>query len=337
MLIEFIFVFFVAFFFVKLLIRYGPEFGFVDTPNGRSSHQKAMPISAGIGIYGAVVIGVALFDFELLCVHLLTALAIFLVFVVGVLDDHRDTSPRTKFLVIAVATVLMFLDGISLNSLGTLFGVSITLGWLSLPFTLFAVIGYTNALNLVDGLDGLAGSLSLIILSALFIIGYSHGDQFMIIISSAFISALAAFLVFNWHPAKIFMGDSGSLVLGFVIAVLAIRATEHIHSVAVLFLVSLPVFDTLIVMIRRKIIGRSMFAADKTHIHHVLLNFFEGDTKRTVIFLSTFQLIYSLTALELSNTSNETVIMILFILNTIILYLVFSEMLKRQQRMGKDY
>jgi UDP-GlcNAc:undecaprenyl-phosphate GlcNAc-1-phosphate transferase len=335
--IESIFFFFLALLLIKLVIRYGPEYGFVDTPNGRSSHRKAMPISAGIGMYGAVVVGVALFDFELLCVHFLTALALFLVFVVGVLDDHRDTSPRTKFFVIAVATVLMVLDGITLHSLGTLFGVTITLGWLSLPFTLFAVIGYTNALNLLDGLDGLAGSVSLIILVALFSVGYTHGDQFMIMLSAVFISVLAAFLAFNWHPAKIFMGDSGSLVLGFVISVLAIRATEYIHPVSVLFLVSLPVFDTLIVMIRRKVAGQSMFTADKTHIHHLLFNFFEGDTKRTVIFLAIFQMIYSLTALEITQTSNETVILMLFILNTIILYLVFSEMLKRQKRMGKGY
>ena len=106
-------------------------------------------------------------------------------------------------------------------------------------------------------------------------------------------AALAAFLLFNWHPAKIFMGDSGSLTLGFVISVLAIRATEYIHPVSVVFLVSLPVFDTLIVMIRRKVSSQSMFTADKTHIHHVLFNFFEGDTKRTVIFLSIFQIIRS--------------------------------------------
>jgi len=334
---ESVFVFVLALLLIGLLVRYAPKFGLVSVPNDRSSHGRAMPISAGIGMYGAAAAGIALFDCGFLMVHWLICLAVFLVFLVGVLDDHHDTSPRTKFFVIAVATVLMTLDGTGLHSLGTLFGVTITLGWLSLPFTLFAVIGYTNALNLIDGLDGLAGLISLIILLALFSVGYHHGDQFMMMLSAAFISALAAFLVFNWHPAKIFMGDSGSLTLGFVISVLAIRATEYIHPVSVLFLVSLPVFDTLIVMIRRKVAGKSMFIADKTHIHHVLFNFFEGDTKRTVIFLAIFQIIYSLTALELTYTSNETVILMLFLLNTIILYLVFSEMLKRQERMGKDY
>jgi len=337
MLIESIFVFVLSLILIRLLVRYASKFGLVAVPNDRSTHSRAMPISAGIGMYVAAAAGVALFDFGFLTAHLLTVLAIFIVFVVGVLDDHHDTSPRAKFFVIAIATVLLALDGISLNSLGTLFGMTITLGWLSIPFTLFAVIGYTNALNLIDGLDGLAGLISLIILLALLSVGYRHGDQFMIILSSAFISALAAFLVFNWHPAKIFMGDSGSLTLGFVISVLAIRATEYIHPVSVLFLVSLPVFDTLIVMIRRKVTGKSMFAADKTHIHHVLFNFFEGDTKRTVIVLSIFQIIYSITALEITHSTNETVILILFILNTIILYLIFSEMLKRQERMGKDY
>jgi len=318
-------------------MRYGPVFGFVDIPNGRSSHSKLMPISAGIGIYGAIVITIAFFNSDFLVTHLLTALAIFMVFVVGVLDDHRDTSPRTKFFVIAIAAFLMVLDGTEIHTLGTLFGVTISLGYLSIPFTLFAVVGYTNALNLIDGLDGLAGSISLIILSGLFSVGYSYNDYFMMLLAGTFIAALAAFLLLNWHPAKIFMGDSGSLTLGFVISLLAVRATAYIHPVSVLFLVSLPVFDTIIVMIRRKVSGHSIFSADKTHIHHVLFNFFEGDTKRTVIFLSIIQIIYSVTALELTAQSSETVILMLFILNTIILYLIFSEMLKRQRRMGKEY
>jgi UDP-GlcNAc:undecaprenyl-phosphate GlcNAc-1-phosphate transferase len=296
-----------------------------------------MPISAGIGVYLAAATGVLLFDAGLVREHLFSFLAILFVFVVGVLDDHRDASPRTKFVVIAVAVLLMVFDGIEIESLGTLFGLTITLGWLSLPFTLFAVVGYTNALNLIDGLDGLAGSLSLIILSALFSVGYSYNDHLMMMLSGTFIAALAAFLLFNWHPAKIFMGDSGSLVLCFVISLLAVRTTVYIHPVSVLFLVSIPVFDTLIVMIRRKVSGHSIFAADKTHIHHVLFNFFEGDTKRTVIFLSIMQIIYVLTALEVTAESSETVILMLFILNTIVLYLIFSEMLKRQRRMGKEY
>jgi UDP-GlcNAc:undecaprenyl-phosphate GlcNAc-1-phosphate transferase len=336
-LIESVFVFVLAIVLIGGVMRYGPAFGFVDTPNGRSAHQRSMPISAGIGIYLAAAAGVLLFDTGLVLEHALSLLAILLVFVVGVLDDHRDASPRTKFVVIAVATLLMVFDGIEIQSLGTLFGLTITLGWLSLPFTLFAVAGYTNALNLIDGLDGLAGSLSLIILAALFSVGYSYDDHLMMMLSGTFMAALAAFLLFNWHPAKIFMGDSGSLVLGFVISLLAVRATAYIHPVSVLFLVSLPVFDTLIVMIRRKASGRSIFMADKTHIHHILFNFFEGDTKRTVIFLSIMQIIYALTALEVTAESSETVILMLFVLNTIVLYLIFSEMLKRQRRMGKEY
>jgi UDP-GlcNAc:undecaprenyl-phosphate GlcNAc-1-phosphate transferase len=268
---------------------------------------------------------------------MLTCMALLIVFIVGVLDDHRDAMPNTKFIAIAIAAVLMALDGIMITSFGTLYGINVTLGWFAIPFTVFAAVGYTNALNLIDGLDGFAGLISLIILGALFSVGYNNGDQFMMTLSGSFASALLAFMFYNWNPAKIFMGDSGSLTIGFVISILAIKATQYIHPVTVLFLVALPVFDTIIVMIRRKLNSTSMFSADKSHIHHVLLHFFENDVKKTVIFLATLQMAYSTTALLLVESSDQAGSLMLFIINTIILYLVLSEMLRRQLRMGDGY
>ncbi|OHE17044.1 MAG: undecaprenyl-phosphate alpha-N-acetylglucosaminyl 1-phosphate transferase, partial [Sulfurimonas sp. RIFOXYD2_FULL_37_8] len=253
-----IIVFLATFLFIKLLIRYAPSIGLVDIPNHRSTHKTVTPRGAGIGIVVGVMISDFLFLNTIVLDHFATFLAIFLVFMIGVLDDHRDATPKTKFYVIFAAVLLIAYDDIVIHSLGHLFGYQITLGWFAIPFTMFAVAGFTNALNLSDGLDGLAGGLSIIILSTLCVIGYENNDYFIVSMSLSFISAILAFMWFNWNPAQIFMGDSGSLTLGFLISVLAIKSLEYINPMSVLFITAIPIIDTLIVMIRRKRNGHSI-------------------------------------------------------------------------------
>jgi len=329
-ILEFILIFILALVLIKLIINNALRLGLVDIPNERSMHTRHHPRGAGIGIFLAVAIMDPFFDFNLLTDHYLVCLATLSVFIVGVLDDHQDTSPNTKFIVLAIAALMVYFDGIAVTTLGVLFGLEINLGWFALPFTLFAIVGFTNALNLVDGLDGLAGSLSIVILSALFSIGYTSGDYFMMLLSGSFIAGLLAFMVYNWNPASIFMGDSGSLVLGFIIGLLVIKAAVHIHPVTVLFIIAVPLMDTIIVMVRRKRQGKSMFEADKTHLHHVLFNFFNQDVKRTVVFLAILQAMYSITGLLIVDSGNQSLSLVLFGLNTIVLYFVFTEMLRRQ-------
>jgi UDP-GlcNAc:undecaprenyl-phosphate GlcNAc-1-phosphate transferase len=206
------------------------------------------------------------------------------------------------------------------------------LGWFALPFTIFAAVGFTNALNLIDGLDGLAGSISLVILSSFFYIGMLHDDQFMMIISGAFIASLLAFLIYNWNPASIFMGDSGSLTLGFIITLLAIKSLEYIPAVSVLFIAAIPLLDTFVVMVRRKRNKKSMFSADKCHMHHVLQSFFDNHTKKTVIFMIILQLVYSLIGLQLEKDMEQTVPMVLFILNVVFVYMLLNRMIQRDGR-----
>ncbi len=323
-------IFIVALILIKLIIKNALSLGLVDIPNSRSMHTRHHPRGAGIGFFLAVAMVEPFFHFNLLLEHYLSVIAIFSVFIVGLLDDHQDTAPNTKFIIIAIASLLVYFDGVSVTTLGVLFGFDIQLGWLALPFTLFAIVGFTNALNLIDGLDGLAGSVSIVILAALFSIGYEHNDAFMMVLSSAFIAGLLAFLVYNWNPASIFMGDSGSLVLGFIIGMLVIKAAAYVHPVTVLFIIAVPLLDTIIVMVRRKRDGKSMFEADKTHLHHVLFDFFNRDVKMTVIFLVILQAIYSITGLLIVDDANQSLSLILFGLNVIILYFIFSGMLRRQ-------
>ncbi len=312
--------------------HFAPRIGLLDIPNERSIHCSIIPRGAGIGFSVAVFIVFALFHWDIMLEYLWTSIAIGMVFFVGVLDDHHDTSPNTKFFVIIFATVLLYFDGIVIDELGTFFGQELRLGWLSIPFTIFAVSGFTNAMNLIDGLDGLSATLGIIILAVFMIVGITHGDTFITVLASLTITALAAFLLFNWHPATIFMGDSGSLTLGFLISVLAIKSLAYLPTVSILFIAAIPILDTLIVMIRRKRNGRSAFSADKCHIHHLVQTFFDGNTKRAVISLAVLQSIYSLTGLQLDRSSDEGILLLLFILNVILLYMILGAMITRQER-----
>ncbi len=328
--------FFFAFLLSAALIGYvrskAEKWGMVDIPNDRSSHTDRTPRSAGIGFFMAAAVVLPLFNPALVFSHLWAFTAIFLVFIVGVLDDHHNTSPNTKFFVIILSTVFLYFDGLLIDDLGTFWGIQLSLGWLALPFTVFAVTGFTNALNLADGLDGLAGTLSIVILLGFFTLGYTHGDDFMMSLSGMFIAVVLAFLLYNWHPASIFMGDSGSLTLGFVISLLAIHSLKYLPAVSILFVAAIPILDTLVVMIRRKRKGRSMFSADRCHIHHIMRHFFAKDTPRTVLFLGILQAIYTFTGLQLGKTSDEGYLLMLFILNVAMVYLFLGAMIKRQKR-----
>jgi len=331
MLFEFLLVFILAIFFIYIVKKYAHNIGLVDEPNERSSHTSDTPSGAGIGFSLAIFSIIPLFYLDIFRDYTLIFFAIFLVFVIGVLDDIRDASPKTKFIVLILSTVFLIIDDFLISYVGVYFGKHIYLGSFAAPFTIFAVVAFTNALNLIDGLDGLAGSVSIVIFMSFFIIGYQNDDLILMVISGSFISGLLAFLIVNWYPASIFMGDSGSLVLGFVIALLAIRSLIYIPAISILFITAIPILDTAIVVVRRKLNGKGIFAADKCHLHHIFYRFFSNDTKKTVLFFIVMQSAYSLTGLQFNKYHDDGFLLILFILNVIMVYLFTDAMIKRQK------
>ncbi len=340
--IKLIFTFLSSLLFIKLIIKNASFLGLVDIPNERSSHSKITPRGAGIGFGFAFFITILIFNLSLFIEYWLLFLGIFLVFLVGILDDHKDASPKAKFYAIFVATFLLYLSDISIYSLGDFFGFEISLWYFALPFTMFALAGFTNALNLIDGLDRLAASITIIILSSFLYVGYIYQDQLMIVLCRVTIVSLLAFLVFNWNPAKIFMGDSGSLFLGFVVSVVACLSLKYIHPIAVFYLAAIPIVDTLVVMTRRIRKGISPFTPDKTHIHHILLKFFGKRVKKTVFFLGLMQVLFSLVGLMLSFNSEDigkgatsTVALIAFVGITMLFYMIFTGMKRRQKLIEK--
>ncbi|WP_456451128.1 glycosyltransferase family 4 protein [Hydrogenimonas sp.] len=318
-----------------VFIQMAPRLGFVDVPNERSMHKNPIPRGAGIcfSLTALLISLVAIvFDINLLQQHFLIYIAVALVFLAGFLDDRYGVPPKTKFVFIILAAVITCVDGICISSLGHYLGFDIALPlWIAFPFTVFAITGFTNALNLIDGLDGLAGTISLVMLGAFLWIGYVNHDELMIMLSAVFIASVSAFLIFNWYPATVFMGDSGSLTLGFVISILAIRAMEYVEPMAVMFIVVLPVLDTFIVMTRRIQRGLSPFQADKTHMHHILYNRYE-DVPYTTILLVYIQIAFTIIGVQLRHADNFLSLILFGILFFIFLNL-FDQRMKRRKKM----
>ncbi len=329
------FAFVLSFLGVFLLIRYAQKLGFVDIPNARSAHTDVMPRSAGLGFVLAVLLTPLLIDTAFFIEYYYIFLSILIILIAGVLDDKYDVSPKVKFIFIFAATLVLYFNNIEINSLGSYFGVEIVIpGFLVFIFTFFAVAGFTNALNLMDGLDGLAGSIALVMFVSFFAIGWVHDDVLMINLSALYIGALAAFLYFNWNPAKIFMGDSGSLALGFSIALLSIQSLHYVEPTAVLFLLALPIFDTFIVMRRRIQRGLSPFEADKTHLHHLLYKV-KLHVKFTTVMLICMQITFSIMGYQM-HSANNTLTLILFVTFFYIFLNLFDERLRYREKEKKN-
>jgi UDP-N-acetylmuramyl pentapeptide phosphotransferase/UDP-N-acetylglucosamine-1-phosphate transferase len=208
--------------------------------------------------------------------------SIAVLFAIGMMDDIKNLSARYKFAIqIAVALLIAF-SGVRITSFNGLFGIHELSISAQYTFTVLAITGITNAFNLIDGIDGLAGGLGFMSLIILGIFLTLSGDANTAIIAFSLSGGLLGFLYYNFNPAKIFMGDTGSLVLGFVISVLCIKLIQLNTDVKLSFLphapvfvlsiVMIPVFDTLRVFALRIWSGRSPFSPDKNHIHHLLTN-----------------------------------------------------------------
>ena len=252
------------------------RFQWVDIPNERKVHLVPTPRGGGIAM--------ALGAFIPLCYWLHADAFVLaylgggglLVFLGGV-DDFRDLSPKAKFAgQIAAALIVVFLGGVRIENLGSLAPDNFLLpAWIGLPLTVFAIVGVTNAINLSDGLDGLAGGISLLIFSGIGYLAYLDANAGIGMICLALLGALFGFLRFNTHPASVFMGDAGSQFLGFSAVTLSLALTQGhptpLSPVLPLILLGFPILDTLTVMATRISQGRSPFSADKNHFHHNLM------------------------------------------------------------------
>ena len=268
---------------IPVVIKLVKKYRLCDVPNGRKVHTTPIPTMGGVAVIGGMVAALALwFPFSTQIAQVSFFFSISVLFGLGIMDDIRDLSAKYKFMIQFALAALIAVSGIRITSLEGLLGIHELPLAAQYTFTIVAIVGITNAFNLIDGIDGLAGGLGFMSLVTLGIFLTMNGDANTALIAFALAGGLLAFLYFNFNPAKIFMGDTGSLVLGFVVAVLCIRLMQVSNSVAspvlphapvfVLGIVLIPVFDTLRVFATRTWYGKSPFVADKTHIHHLLTN-----------------------------------------------------------------
>jgi UDP-GlcNAc:undecaprenyl-phosphate GlcNAc-1-phosphate transferase len=308
-----------------LVRRLAKAWGVLDHAlSSRKIHGRPIPRLGGIAIviaFYAPLLALTLFPTgigELFLAQRRHVIGLFggglVIALLGLYDDLRGAGAGRKFVVqFAVAGALYYL-GFRVDAVANPFGDAIPLGWTSLPFTLLWIVGVINAMNLIDGLDGLAGGVALVAVITTFLISLQRGHPLMMLFSSALAGSIIGFLFYNFNPASIFMGDTGSMFLGFVLAVSAIQTNQKASTaVAVLIpgiALGLPILDTLLAIARRAIRGRPLFQADKEHIHHRLMA--RGLSHRqAVLVLYGFCLFLGAAALALTySNSNQTALLL---------------------------
>ena len=322
MFVEVLFLLLVTYFAYQLLIKFAKKFNLVDLPNSRSSH--ILPTIRGFGIVLCVAIGMTLFLFDqtLFIEHSNLLSAVLLVGFLGLVDDMVGVNPFIKIVTLVMVYLFLYSEGFLITNLGVFLGITLNLSlMLAILFTILAVVAFTNAFNLIDGLDGLSGLIAVIIFLSFLVIGSKNNDQFLITIPILFVSSLVVFLFYNWHPAKVFLGDSGSLMIGFTISLMAIRSLNYIEPISILYITAVPIIDFLFVTFRRLLDGVSIFKADRLHCHHILKSYFNNSVKKAVIAMAVFQILFSSLGIVIVSEINDSFIaLVIFLIVFVIIF-----------------
>ncbi len=300
---------FLTIIFILVLFPCALKFGFVDKPCIRKRHTNPTPPIGGIAIFLGVLLTLWFYDINL-PQQTAFILAMTLLVIVGAIDDHVNLNVKIRLTAqIFAALIMTEIADIKIIDMGTLFGNgTVYLEGFSTILTVFAVVGGINAFNMIDGIDGLSGSSSLISISLVALLAVFYNQPLIVHIGLLFIGAISAFLIFNLRifgrkKGLIFLGDSGSTLLGYVICWLIISASQGeqriIPPVLVLWLIAVPLFDSICIMLRRIQKGKSPFAPDREHLHHILpLKGFS--VNQTLITILTVSLVMALTAITAS-------------------------------------
>ena len=289
--------------FTPLVGKLAFKLGATDKPNERKVHMKIMPRMGGLAIFLSFLITFLIFmpGFREYLPLLAGAIVIILI---GVLDDIYELRAAPKFFgQILAALIIVLWGGLEVEFINLPFFVdTLNFGILSIPITILWIVAIINAINLIDGLDGLAGGVSTIALITIATMALIKGDIFVASVALITIGSTLGFLKYNFHPAKIFMGDTGALFLGYIIAVLSLLGFKNVTMISLIvpiIILGVPISDTFFAIIRRLVNKQPISAADKSHLHHCLLNL--GFThKQTVILIYALAACFGLAAIIFS-------------------------------------
>ncbi|MFP3388997.1 glycosyltransferase family 4 protein [Brevibacillus sp. SIMBA_040] len=311
---------FVATPYVKKLAE---KVGAVDAPNQRKVHTRIMPRMGGLAIYLGYMVAFFLF---VPYTSMSEMLGIFfgstIVMTVGMLDDKYQLSPKWKLLGQLIATAIVVIPFglkigvVNLPYMGSIDFSSGWLFWLAIPITMFWIVGVTNAVNLIDGLDGLSAGVSAIAAGTMAVVALLMGDYKVATYCFVLLGAILGFLYFNFHPARLFMGDTGSLFLGFNLAALSIMGFKEalfVSFIIPIVVLGVPLWDTFFAIVRRIVNKKPISSPDKGHLHHCLLNM--GLSHRsTVLMIYSISIFFGTMAILLTKTTKWTTIIVMVIL-----------------------
>ncbi|HFI0213438.1 TPA: glycosyltransferase family 4 protein [Streptococcus suis] len=295
--------------------------GAVDNPNARRINKVPMPSAGGLAIFIAFALASLVFlprivthvNYHGTYLHYVLPLILssLIIIITGYIDDVKELEPAPKmFGIVLAATLIWFFTEFHFDSFKIPFGGPLLIfpTWLSFFLTVLWIVAITNAVNLIDGLDGLVSGVSIISLTTMGIVSYfflHDSNIFLTLTIFVLVAAIIGFLPYNYNPAIIYLGDTGALFIGFMIGVLSLQGLKNSTAVAVvtpMIILGVPITDTVVAIIRRKLSGRKISEADKMHLHHRLLSL--GLTHRgTVLVIYAISFLFSLTSLLLNVSS----------------------------------
>jgi len=292
--------------------RFAEKIGAVDAPNQRKVHTRIMPRMGGLAIYLGYLVSFFLFvpltnNKEMIGIFIAGTI----ILIVGMLDDKYQLSPKWKILGQLIGTALVVIPfGLKIGIVNLPYGdyldfTSGWLAWLAIPITVFWIVGVTNAVNLIDGLDGLSAGVSGIAVATMAVMAIIMNDTDVALYCFILLGAIIGFLYFNFHPARIFMGDTGALFLGFNLAALSIMGFKEavfVSFIIPIVVLGVPLWDTFFAIVRRIVNKKPISSADRGHLHHCLLNM--GLSHRaTVVTIYGISICFGLTAILLTKAA----------------------------------
>lgn len=274
---------------IPIVIKWVKRRGFLAFPNHRTSHSVPTPSMGGIGVFTGLLVVLPFLKFDLEITALL--FCVILLFISGLWDDRYHMKSLVKLAIQLICSVFLYFVGFKIDNLHGILGLYEISEFWSVLISVFFIVGVTNAFNLIDGIDGLAVGISLINASFFGVMFYMNDQINYAMIAFCLSGALLGFLRYNFSPAKIFMGDSGSLFLGLLMSVFMIKTlqTNSVSELSVsvaIVLVFLPVFDTIRFFAYRVLKGGDPFVADRNHLHHIVLRLFPKHNHATLLILS---------------------------------------------------
>ncbi len=310
----------VALLITPAVILLAAKTGAMDAPDPRKVHKRPIPRIGGIGIYAAFMASIlsmmATVDLESEVIFELAGLLVSgtLIVLVGIIDDYKNLPAKVKLLgQIIAASVLVFAFDVRIDFITDPFGDYLYLEYLAVPATIFWIVGLTNTVNLIDGLDGLAAGVCMIASITIFLVALQQNILLVAVLTASLAGAAFGFLYYNFNPAQIFMGDSGSMFLGFMLAGIsvigAVKCAATIALIVPILALGLPIMDTTFAIVRRYRGGVPIFKPDKGHLHHRLLGL--GFSQRqAVLLMYVISAMLGLSAVVLNEVSPHLAIII---------------------------